>query len=507
MSFLRNRTINTRLTLGFGGVIVLLVMVALTSLVRLSEFNRAMADFASSRVPKVIAVTTLEDGLLKTAQQMRDALILDDEKQVKLALQAVRAGRQQRQLLLDKTQAMLVPGEERALYQAILDARGVYDPVEEEFLKTAERGDYATAKDVMLERGRPAQLKYLEAMTKFSEYQVERSAREATEAGASYSTTRTIILVLAVIGGVASLVFSIVISRSVSRPLAAIVGQLKDISYGEGDLTRRLEVRSSDELGRVAEAFNEFMDKLHDIVSRVRAAAGHVVSASSQLTAAAQQLASGSQQQASSLEETAASLEEITGTVKQNADSARQANQLAVGSRDTAERGGQVVRTAVAAMGEINASSKKIADIITAIDEIAFQTNLLALNAAVEAARAGEQGRGFAVVAAEVRNLAQRSATAAKEIKGLIQDSVRKVENGSELVNKSGQSLQEIVTSVKRVTDIVSEIAAASREQSTGIDQVNKAVTQMDAVTQANASQTEELSGTAQALTAQAEQL
>jgi methyl-accepting chemotaxis protein len=207
------------------------------------------------------------------------------------------------------------------------------------------------------------------------------------------------------------------------------------------------------------------------------------------------------------LEETAASLEEITGTVKQNADNARQANQLAVGSRDTAEKGGEVVTQAVSAMGEINQSSKKIADIITTIDEIAFQTNLLALNAAVEAARAGEQGRGFAVVAAEVRSLAQRSATAAKEIKALIQDSVQKVQDGSELVNKSGQTLQEIVSSVKKVTDIIGEIAAASQEQSGGIDQVNKAVGQMDQVVQSNAAQTEELASTAQSLTAQARQL
>ncbi|WP_428304918.1 methyl-accepting chemotaxis protein [Lacipirellula sp.] len=232
-----------------------------------------------------------------------------------------------------------------------------------------------------------------------------------------------------------------------------------------------------------------------------------VASASQQLAAASEQLSSGAQQSASSLEETASSLEEITATVRQNADNADQANQLANSSRETAEKGGAVVAQAVDAMGEINRSSRKIADIITTIDEIAFQTNLLALNAAVEAARAGEQGRGFAVVAGEVRNLAQRSATAAREIKGLIEDSVQKVETGSELVNKSGETLGMIVTSVKRVTDIVAEIAAASREQTVGIEQINKAVAQMDQVTQSNASQTEEMSGTAVALSGQAEQL
>ena len=239
----------------------------------------------------------------------------------------------------------------------------------------------------------------------------------------------------------------------------------------------------------------------------VSAIADSVASASQQLAAASEELSSGAQEQASSLEETASSLEEITGTIQQNADNAQQANQLAGNSRSVAEKGGEVVGRAVQGMSEINVASKKIADIITAIDEIAFQTNLLALNAAVEAARAGEQGRGFAVVAGEVRNLAQRSAAAAKEIKGLIQDSVAKVEAGTELVNQSGHTLAEIVTSVKRVTDIVSEIAAASREQAGGIEQVNKAVTQMDQVTQGNASQTEELSGTAEGLAGQAAQL
>ena len=239
----------------------------------------------------------------------------------------------------------------------------------------------------------------------------------------------------------------------------------------------------------------------------VSAIADGVASASQQLAAASEELSSGAQEQASSLEETASSLEEITGTIQQNADNAQQANQLAGNSRSVAEKGGEVVGRAVQGMSEINVASKKIADIITAIDEIAFQTNLLALNAAVEAARAGEQGRGFAVVAGEVRNLAQRSAAAAKEIKGLIQDSVAKVQAGTELVNQSGHTLAEIVTSVKRVTDIVSEIAAASREQAGGIEQVNKAVTQMDQVTQGNASQTEELSGTAEGLAGQAAQL
>jgi methyl-accepting chemotaxis protein len=225
------------------------------------------------------------------------------------------------------------------------------------------------------------------------------------------------------------------------------------------------------------------------------------------LAAASEAIASGAQEQAASLEETSASLEQITAAVRQSSDNAHQASQLASSSKDSALQGQEVVTNAITAMSEINAASAKISDIISTIDEIAFQTNLLAVNAAVEAARAGDEGRGFAVVASEVRSLAQRSAVAAKEIKVLIQDSLRKVEAGSGLVNRSGETLQGIVGSVKRVTDIVGEIAAASGEQSTGIEQVNTAVTQMDQVTQSNSAQTEELSATAQSLAEQAAHL
>jgi methyl-accepting chemotaxis protein len=278
-------------------------------------------------------------------------------------------------------------------------------------------------------------------------------------------------------------------------------------AIAEGNFDVAIPVLGEDAIGQVALALQQAVGAMKSALGEVRDVAGTVSAAAEQLTSASREITVGAQTQATSLEETASSLEEITSTVKQNSDNAQQARQLANGSRDIAERGGVVVNDAVQAMSEINNASKKIADIITTIDEIAFQTNLLALNAAVEAARAGEQGRGFAVVAAEVRNLAQRSASAAKEIKTLIQDSVRKVDNGTELVNKSGQTLAEIVNSVKRVTDIVSEIAAASKEQLTGIEQVNKAVTQMDRVTQGNATQTEEMSGTADSLLNHAIQL
>ena len=276
----------------------------------------------------------------------------------------------------------------------------------------------------------------------------------------------------------------------------------------EGDLSGRVDIGTkTGDLRKMAESINTLLQSVSEIVSSVKLASGEVLRGAEEISQGNLNLSQRTEQQSSSLEETASSMEEMTSTVKQNADNAGQANQLAAAARDQAEKGGAVVGRAVEAMARINEASKKIADIIGVIDEIAFQTNLLALNAAVEAARAGEQGRGFAVVATEVRSLAGRSATAAKEIKELIQDSVRKVEGGSTLVTQSGQTLDQIVTSVKKVSDIVAEIAAASREQSAGIEQVNQAVVQMDEVTQQNAALVEQATAASQSMAEQARHL
>ena len=274
-----------------------------------------------------------------------------------------------------------------------------------------------------------------------------------------------------------------------------------------GDLTETIDTEYQGLFGQLKDDSNMTVDQLREMVGKILQSAGNITSAAGEIAQGNQDLSQRTEEQASSLEETASSMEELTSTVKQNADNARQANQLAASAREQAEKGGDVVGRAVSAMGEINSASKKIADIIGVIDEIAFQTNLLALNAAVEAARAGEQGRGFAVVAGEVRNLAQRSATAAKEIKSLIQDSVEKVDEGSKLVDESGSTLTEIVGGVKKVSDIIAEIAAASQEQSSGIEQVNKAVMQMDEVTQQNAALVEEAAAASESLDEQAKGL
>jgi aerotaxis receptor len=310
---------------------------------------------------------------------------------------------------------------------------------------------------------------------------------------------------LLLVGGAMSIYMTMALLRAVLRPLR----EVEDIAMAvsSGDLTRRIVVKTDDEIGRVLQGVKSINGNLRGIVTDVRGGVGNIATSAQEVAAGSNDLAQRTQESASALEETASSMEEMTSTVKQNADNSRQANQLATGARDQAEKGGDVVTKAVAAMNEINTSSKKIADIIGVIDEIAFQTNLLALNAAVEAARAGEQGRGFAVVASEVRNLAQRSAGAAKEIKGLISDSVEKVKTGSQYVDESGKTLGEIVGSVKKVTDIVAEIAAASQEQSSGIDQVNKAIMQMDEMTQQNAALVEESSAASRAMEEQAKGL
>jgi len=293
--------------------------------------------------------------------------------------------------------------------------------------------------------------------------------------------------------------------RAIDRPLKQAVALATRIA--SGDLTGKIEVHSNNEVGQLLKALAEMNDNLQHLVSNIRQGADAIADGSQELSSAVEQLSSSAQEQASSLEETAASMEEMTGTVKQNADNALRADKVALEAREAANEGVVVSSSLNQSMGAIHASSAKISDIIGVIDEIAFQTNLLALNAAVEAARAGEQGRGFAVVAAEVRNLAQRSASAAKEIKTLINDSVDKVGDGMQLVGSANQTLLGIVERVKDTTEIIAEISASSQEQASGIEQVNRAIMQMDGVTQANAAQIEELSGTSRSLATEAENL
>ncbi|WP_281916191.1 methyl-accepting chemotaxis protein [Caldimonas thermodepolymerans] len=290
--------------------------------------------------------------------------------------------------------------------------------------------------------------------------------------------------------------------HSICKPIASAQALARSIA--DGDLTHHVEVSGKDEAADLLRALKEMQDSLRAIVTRVQSSTESITTASAEIATGNQDLSSRTEQAASSLQQTAASMEQLTGTVNQSADAARQANQLAVSASEVAAKGGEVVSQVVSTMDEINTASKKIADIIGVIDGIAFQTNILALNAAVEAARAGEQGRGFAVVAGEVRNLAQRSAQAAKEIKSLISASVDKVESGARLVQTAGTTMQEIVGSVQRVTDIIGEITAATAEQRDGIGQINQAVTHLDQMTQQNAALVEQSTAAAESLKEQA---
>ncbi|OGU13107.1 MAG: hypothetical protein A2076_07470 [Geobacteraceae bacterium GWC2_53_11] len=399
----------------------------------------------------------------------------------------------------------IVSEEEKKLNATFGETRKVYRPLLDQIARLAIAGRMAEAAVIMSGDALKAAQAEQDAIDKLVEYKT-KMASAADERARSVSKSAVILTSgFIVVGVILALGLGVFITRAITNPLreAVSVAQL----VASGDLTCKVVVTSKDETGQLLQALKVMGESLVKIVSEVRSGSDSIATATQQITAGNGDLSQRTEEQAAALEETASSMEELTSTVKQNADNAQQANQLAMTASGVAIKGGDVIGRVVTTMSSISESSRKISDIIGVIDGIAFQTNILALNAAVEAARAGEQGRGFAVVASEVRSLAQRSAAAAKEIKTLINDSVVKVEGGNRLVDEAGQTMQEIVISIKRVTDIMAEISAASLEQSSGIDQINTAITQMDAVTQQNASLVEEATSAAESLEEQAHTL
>ncbi|MBC3869424.1 MCP four helix bundle domain-containing protein [Undibacterium oligocarboniphilum] len=506
-------TVSKRLGLGFALVLVFLIALTAVGVVRMAQIQGRLDNIVSvsnvetrlvldmraivyDRMVSLRNLTLLNDAadmekdLAKIADQSKKYAEANDKLQ-KLALTEA-ASSNGKKALLDKL-------KEREVAAASLPAKA-------QELGLANNPEVATI--TLIKKVRPVQQSWLDALDELVTLEDKLNAQVAEEANSAFKAATTMMLILgglALAGGIAAAFY---ISRSLLKQLggepdyaAQIAGQI-----AAGELTAPIDVTSGDQSSLIYEMKN-MRDSLVNIVSQVRSGTDTIATASSEIATGNLDLSSRTEQQASSLEKTTSSMRELTTTVKQNADNAREANQLAASASEVARQGGVVVAQVVDTMGAINESSKKIVDIISVIDGIAFQTNILALNAAVEAARAGEQGRGFAVVAAEVRNLAQRSAAAAKEIKTLIDTSVEKVEIGTKLVGQAGVTIDQVVSSVKHVTDIIAEITAASQEQSAGIEQVNHAIIEMDGVTQQNAALVEQAAAAAQSLQDQAAEL
>lgn len=500
-----NMKVGTRLGIGFGIVVMLLIGMTLFGIYRMSSLNDGTSLLVNDRYPKVVLANEILDGINFNALAMRNLLITEDPEKIKAALSEIksnvaRVGEKIAQL--DKT---ISTEKGKQVFSDVKEARSKYVVTQTEFLKLISEGKKQEASEYLLSSVVQAQTAYFSQVQNLIALIGTIMVKSGEDAAQSYHNSRNMLSGIAIVAVLLACAFAYWTTRSITRPLNQAVQIARTIA--DGDLTSHIQVESTDETGQLLQALKDMNNSLVRIVAQVRTGTDTIASASTQIAAGNLDLSSRTEEQASSLEETAASMEELTSTVKQNADNARQANQLAAEASDVAIKGGEVVSEVVSTMSSINNSSKKIVDIISVIDGIAFQTNILALNAAVEAARAGEQGRGFAVVASEVRNLAQRSAAAAKEITVLIGDSVDQVSAGTELVNKAGSTMSEVVNSVRRVTDIMAEITAASHEQSTGIEQVNQAIAQMDEVTQQNAALVEEAAAAAASLEDQAANL
>jgi methyl-accepting chemotaxis protein len=488
----------TRLALGFGLVIALLMALAVMSLMRINQLGQTVEELSSSRVPKLVSGGKVIEAVLQSARQMRDILVLDDAAQIKREIAGIRRNSQIAKVFLDQIEKTVTDDAEKDMFRAILEARAQYLPHEEEFLKLAEGGDYAGAKNV-LQRVRGAQAQHIEVISTLMEHEAAASSAAAGASRGTREKSRLAVIgfsALAVLLGCAG---AILITRSLMARLGGEPAYAARVAreIAAGNLATEVVVQAGDDSSLLA-SMKRMREDLASAVAGIRVSADSVSAASKEIASGNAELSSRTEEQASSLEETSSSMEELTSTVKQNTESARQANQLAIGASEVAARGSEAMREVMATMGAISESAKKVVDIIGVIDGIAFQTNILALNAAVEAARAGEQGRGFAVVASEVRGLAQRSAEASKEIKALILSSVERVDGGTRLVQGAGKTMEEVVASAKRVTHIVSEIAAASLEQLAGIEQVGSAVSQMEHVVQQNAAVVEQTAAAAE---------
>jgi len=509
---MKNIKVSTRLQAGFGLLTAFMLVVAAIALYGLSELDASLDGIARVNNEETRLANELRSSIQDRAIALRNLALISDPRDV--AQEAERMKKQD-QLYADAFQQLsrmfAEPGtapKERSLLDQIKQDEAAAMAPQRKAMDLALAHDTAGAMQELLQNARPPQRVWLARAVELAALEDQQNKEARENAVATYAKVRTIVAVIAGIAVLLGIVTAALISRSILRQLGGEPSAAQEMAaqIAEGNLTVSVRVAPGDRTSLMA-SLEAMREKLTSIVSGIKTSAESISVAAGEIAQGNQDLSQRTEEQAASLQETAASMEELTSTVRNNTDNARQGSTLASAASATAASGGEVVQQVVATMQDISSSSTKVTEIISVIEGIAFQTNILALNAAVEAARAGEDGRGFAVVAGEVRTLAQRSATAAKEIKDLIEASVSHVTNGSQLVENAGQTMGEVVRSVKQVTDIMGEIASASSEQTKGIEQVNVAVTQMDEVTQQNAALVEQATAAAQAMSDQAESL
>ena len=497
--------IGTRLGIGFAVVLGLLVAVLLVGLYSMAQLSERTHDIVADKNVKMAAANTMSDNVRNITLAITSVVVAPSEALVQAELAKIGEARKKYGAAKETLQKKISTDKETALMAELDAALKSGAPLNNKVIELRNAGQTDEAIAFLTQQAAPSLKRVLGALDSLVAYEGEQAAQAALDAETLSTSARASMITLGSVAVLLGAFVAWIITRSITRPINAAVSVAETVA--SGDLSSHIVVNSGDETGRLLGALKAMNDSLLGVVAQVRHGTDAIATASSEIAAGNLDLSSRTEEQASSLEETASSMEELTSTVKQNADNARQANQLAKSASEVAVRGGSIVSQVVETMGTINESSRKIVDIIGVIDGIAFQTNILALNAAVEAARAGEQGRGFAVVATEVRNLAHRSASAAKEIKELIAASVANVDTGSRLVNEAGQTMGDIVDSIVRVTDIMGEITSATHEQTIGIEQINMAIAQMDEVTQQNAALVEEAAAASQSMQEQAGEL
>lgn len=502
---MKNLKIGTRLGGGFAAILTLLVILISTTLMHMHEVSEATNQLVNTSVKNEQKAAEWAKIIELNGLLIEMAYLASDLEYVKQIQERMAAGSVRSSELQEQLGTSLLSSTSQEQFKTVLARRAAYLAARKELIAAKLSGDGAKTKDIFEAQMIPRTAEYLESINKLNVHQRRSQEDVVAQVASAYESARLTLIEVGSVAVILGIGFAVFITRSIVRPIKQAVEVANKVS--SGDLTSQITATSTDETGQLMAALQKMNTNLLDIVGQVRTGTETITAASTEIAAGNQDLSTRTEQQAGSLEETASSMEELTAIVRQNAENSRHANTLAADAADIAGQGGAVVIEVVNTMSAINESSRKIVDIIGVIDSIAFQTNILALNAAVEAARAGEQGRGFAVVASEVRNLAHRSAAAAREIKDLIDDSVQKTETGTALVDKAGSTMGNIVQSIGRVAVIMNEIARASDEQSAGIEQVNKAITEMDGVTQQNAALVEEASAAAEAMQAQAVRL